>query len=251
MICLEEYNTLNTSTGIIECEIRLPCHHGVGSACIVNWLGANNNCPKCRATFFSAQPQPYFEHEITNDDRPYPAPTTPESPIGPPRGLARVWHARIHNLNGSSTFTSSGRPIDGLNANQRNISATELTRFFCTELNLPECATGLAESMAGLLANSTEGQGHSLRCIASVCIFMAAYVIRRPKNVSEISWVAGTGDEDIRNLYRRIYSVREGLIDLEDLERRGSGSTITALRAFGHIFWPSLEGVESGFLLGM
>ena len=25
MICLEDYNTLNTSTGVIECEVRLPC----------------------------------------------------------------------------------------------------------------------------------------------------------------------------------------------------------------------------------
>ena len=29
MICLEEYNTLNTLTGIIEAQIRLPCGHGV------------------------------------------------------------------------------------------------------------------------------------------------------------------------------------------------------------------------------
>ena len=70
MICLEDYNKLNTSTGIIESEVRLPCGHQVGSSCIVTWLQAHNSCPACRATFFPAQPRPYLEHGIMDGGMP-------------------------------------------------------------------------------------------------------------------------------------------------------------------------------------
>ena len=52
IICLEEYETLNPSTGNFERQIRLPCNHSIGSACLVTWLRTGNNCPVCRATFF-------------------------------------------------------------------------------------------------------------------------------------------------------------------------------------------------------
>ena len=64
VICLEPYNTLNSTTGIMEVEIRLSCGHTVGSACIVTWLRENNSCPLCRETFFPRQPRPYLEHGI-------------------------------------------------------------------------------------------------------------------------------------------------------------------------------------------
>ena len=64
MICLEDYNTLNTSTGVVEWEVALPCGHRVGSSCIVTWLQTNNNCPACRAMFFPKQPRPYLEDGI-------------------------------------------------------------------------------------------------------------------------------------------------------------------------------------------
>ncbi|KAL9068289.1 MAG: hypothetical protein Q9161_006315 [Pseudevernia consocians] len=67
MICLESYGTLNSSTGAVELQVRLPCDHLVGTFCIATWLRDNNNCPACRKTFFPAQPRPYLEHEIIND----------------------------------------------------------------------------------------------------------------------------------------------------------------------------------------
>ena len=69
VICLEPYNTLNTTTGIIEVEVRLSCGHTVGSACIVTWLRDNNSCPLCRETFFPRQPRPYLEHGVMDNGR--------------------------------------------------------------------------------------------------------------------------------------------------------------------------------------
>lgn len=85
MICLEDYNTLNTSTGVVEWEIRLPCGHGVGSSCIVAWLRTNNSCPACRATFFPQQPRPQLEHDIVGRASMAPAPALIRLPELPAR----------------------------------------------------------------------------------------------------------------------------------------------------------------------
>ena len=71
-ICYTEYGTLCEKTGTVEVAIRLPCKHIVGSRCIATWLdptgGASNSCPVCRHKFFPAQPRPYLEHGIIEDD---------------------------------------------------------------------------------------------------------------------------------------------------------------------------------------
>ena len=64
IICLQRTGTLSRETGVIECQLRLPCNHTVGSVCIVKWLQDNNTCPLCRQKFFPAQPRPYMEHPI-------------------------------------------------------------------------------------------------------------------------------------------------------------------------------------------
>ena len=58
----------SSETGVIESEIRLPCSHSVGSACIVTWLRTNNTCPLCRRVFFPAQTEPSHEGEDVPDE---------------------------------------------------------------------------------------------------------------------------------------------------------------------------------------
>ena len=62
--CHEEVGSLSSETGIIECLIRLPCNHLVGSHCIAIWLHDNNTCPVCRREFFPAQSGPHSIHNI-------------------------------------------------------------------------------------------------------------------------------------------------------------------------------------------
>ncbi|KAF6238947.1 hypothetical protein HO173_002819 [Letharia columbiana] len=72
IVCLTECGTLCDESGIVEWEMRLPCDHKVGSRCIATWLdptgAANNSCPVCRYVFFPAQPRPYLEHGIIEED---------------------------------------------------------------------------------------------------------------------------------------------------------------------------------------
>ena len=56
--------SLSSETGIIECLIRLPCSHLIGSHCIATWLHDNNTCPVCRRVFFPAQPRPHPGHGV-------------------------------------------------------------------------------------------------------------------------------------------------------------------------------------------
>lgn len=68
VICLEEISSLSTRTGVIECQIRLPCNHLVGSYCIATWLHDNNTCPVCRSALFPAQPRPHLEPGTVQGD---------------------------------------------------------------------------------------------------------------------------------------------------------------------------------------
>ena len=67
-ICLEGYGTISLENGTLEVEMRLPCNHTVGSACIAQWLKDRNSCPICRREFFPAQPRPYLEHGVMDSE---------------------------------------------------------------------------------------------------------------------------------------------------------------------------------------
>lgn len=73
-ICMEDYGTIPSASGIIERAVRLPCNHVVGSECISVWLTpthgqrGNNTCPVCRRVLFQIERVPtrtgpwYTEH---------------------------------------------------------------------------------------------------------------------------------------------------------------------------------------------
>ena len=74
MICRELYGTSTEAAedGAAESAVRLPCGHDIGAECIRKWLSddkeARNSCPACRMTFFPAQPRPYLEHGIYDEN---------------------------------------------------------------------------------------------------------------------------------------------------------------------------------------
>ena len=175
-ICLEGYGSLSRETGSIEIEIRLPCTHTVGSACIVTWLKTNNTCPICRHEFFPAQPRPYLEHGIMEDEE-----SDDEQEIQPDLSNFR-----------------------------------ELNEDFCVQLDLDMEITMLSESIVQRLTESPDwSSGHNVWCVVTLGIYIASYLTGEPRSPREISAITGVGADHIRRSFDYIYPDRESLADEE------------------------------------
>jgi transcription initiation factor TFIIB len=95
-------------------------------------------------------------------------------------------------------------------------NAKDLCIRYCTQLGLNQhmyvkVAQGLAEKV------STVGDlaGRSPLSVAAACIYMASYLLKKPKSPKEISNVAGVSDGTIRTAYKHLYMERERLIEPE------------------------------------
>ena len=95
-------------------------------------------------------------------------------------------------------------------------SAKELCLRYCSQLGLKsqqfvKVSQGLADKM------STVGDlaGRSPLSVAAACIYMASYLLGKPKTPKEISMVAGVSDGTIRTAYKYLYQERERLIEPE------------------------------------
>ena len=95
-------------------------------------------------------------------------------------------------------------------------SARELCTRYCSQLGLKsqqfvKVSSGLADKM------STVGDlaGRSPLSVAAACIYMASYLLGKPKTPKEISMVAGVSDGTIRTAYKYLYQERERLIEPE------------------------------------
>ncbi|CZS90795.1 probable transcription initiation factor IIB [Rhynchosporium agropyri] len=95
-------------------------------------------------------------------------------------------------------------------------NASELCMRYCSQLGLQrqsfvKVSQGLAEKM------STVGDlaGRSPLSVAAACIYMASYLLGRPKTPKEISSIAGVSDGTIRTAYKYLYQERERLIEPE------------------------------------
>lgn len=145
---------------------------------------------------------------------------------------------------GWSVRATGDRPGAHLSAFPENESASVFVAAIFAVLDLPPRVLGLAESMADGFASSPDGQAFSARCVAAVSIYMAAYNMRRSTGLTDIAWAAGTRMDDLVRVYKCMYPLREELVNMEDLERRGRGNSIRTLQAFERTIWPSLEEAE-------
>jgi transcription initiation factor TFIIB len=100
--------------------------------------------------------------------------------------------------------------------NTQSTSAKDLCLRYCSQLGLKsqqfvKVSQGLADKM------STVGDlaGRSPLSVAAACIYMASYLLGKPKTPKEISMVAGVSDGTIRTAYKYLYQERERLIEPE------------------------------------
>lgn len=177
-ICLEEYGLLCRENGTIEVEMRLPCRHTVGSACIAIWLKTNNTCPVCRHEFFPAQPRPFLEHGIMDDEE-------------------------------------DGQEDDEA-ANQSRF--TDLNHQYCEQLGLDIDVCLISEALLEQLEDSPRwATGHTTYCMNAVSIYIASHLTREPRSPREIAVATGVDADHIRFTYDQLYPDRARIVDADIL----------------------------------
>ncbi len=168
-ICLEEYGTLSRETGTMEVEILLPCKHTIGSACIATWLKTNNTCPVCRYEFFPAQPRPYLEHGIMDDEE--------------------------------------DEDVDQEDEDDQR-SIRQLSDL-CAQLGLDPDICLLTRFLVERLVESPNwNRGHTELCMVAVSIYIASHLTREPRSPREVAAVTGIPADHIRFTYDTIYPER-------------------------------------------
>lgn len=172
-ICLEEYGTLSRETGTIEIEIRLPCSHTIGSACVVTWLKTNNTCPICRHEFFPAQPRPYLEHGIIDDE------------------------------------DDDEQEVQSDLSNTRELNDDYCAHL---ELDVAISMISELISQR-LIESQYWSEGHTSWCIVAVSIYIASHLTGEPRSPREIATITGVETDHIRRTYDSIYPEREHLAD--------------------------------------
>ncbi len=173
-----------SGTGVIECEIRLPCSHRVGSACIARWLRTNNTCPVCRRVFY---PAVAGQLSIRDDQ----------------------WEEEnlIH---------------EGPAAEHVTDSAEHLARSLCEELDLTQDASDLACQMAGPLGDLYPSyHAHSPRNTVAATLYIVTHFKNEHRSLEEISRISGIRVEDIRRVYRYFWPIRDELIEQQLPELEG------------------------------
>lgn len=191
-VCLQVYGTL-TDTGAIECEVRLPCNHILGSMCPFTWLNSHNTCPFCRSEFFPAQPRPYLEHGIMGHE-------TPNLPV------ATEWPEILDHDEGY---------------------LLETVRHCCSTPYYNDAISSelfrMAEPMAKALRLRVQIDDFGLDTIAGTTVYITSHLLGHPRSPLEISEVVHVDERQIRSLYTHVYADREALIDSSMLELLGRG----------------------------
>ena len=191
---------MSSETGIIECSIRLPCDHLVGSHCLVTWFHHNNSCPICRREFFSAPLRPRLENETAGgfgDD---------DDERGDDDDNAA-----------SSALSSSDDSGEGDDSETRLDRLLRHTRVLSHQLHLVYAAEYLAQLIAQHMFHMEAllrwGPSHK----AAVSNFVAANLVHHHVALDQIDALTDTTQERLLDCYRMFYPRRETVIDGEVL----------------------------------
>ena len=178
--CHEEVGSLSSETGIIECLIRLPCSHLVGSHCIATWLHDNNTCPVCRREFFPSRSRPPFIHNII---------------------ISRVGDDDAGDVGGDQE------------ALQRLLQ--EIDRV-SRRLELNPAVSLLSKLIATLSFPLDALRGSSWRPRAAISVFAASHLLGRAVTTDRIAPAVGLTQRSIYETYGRFYPERRIVSDDRD-----------------------------------
>lgn len=221
MVCLERYGALNSSTGAVELPVRLPCNHLLGTICIARWLRENNSCPACRETFFPAQPRPYLEHGIMDDNdefrnRLISAVVSESTQTREDRTSAEHWQSFFEHQN-MNEFRSTRIERMG---SWDEADPLDFCQWFYLELHLELPVVVMARSITAPLSQRLQGEAHSPKCIAAISVYVAWHLSNQGDNdssfLTNLSRMSVSRDH-IRSTWASIYENRMELISQDVL----------------------------------
>lgn len=263
IICFTECGTLCPETGIVEWEIRLPCHHSIGSRCIAKWLDPTdgaNDCPLCRYIFFPAQPRPYLEHGVIEDeglDRLVSREEDNVEDIGRPNSSdysPTYWNQDlIYRARDIGGFDISGIVPTVLNhdlinreirameeagrrdANHHNApglqTVKDMCETYCRRITHSSRVTDISQHFAEKIFIACLLAGHSLPSIAAVSVYVSTHLTGMPRTPHSVSMTSGVDADVIKHLYGFVCParVRAELFDGEMLALIERGDLETVL----------------------
>lgn len=181
-------------TGVIECEIRLPCNskHTFGSACIATWLEQNNTCPMCRTELF-----PMSDYD-SDDDGPSPLHNDPLAPA------PRVRRTRLVDREAAEQHAAARRIETVRLGRAERISILVITHS--TTLNFHAAVTRCALTIADQLDRSHSLGDRSDSAMAAAAIYVASYLRRSPIALERICQLTDSTEGTVQAIYRRFYA---------------------------------------------
>lgn len=188
-VCLQRYGAL-TDTGAIECEIRLPCKHSLGSMCAFTLLKCNNAGPFCRKELYTTQIHPSLKNRIM-------------------RGTALIFESSNQDEQVSQIYR---RQCESFHTSL--ISTLELPS--CRSISPAVART--VHRMARRLETWGIFAGEAPSRLAAVCLYMASYINNEILPSEKIHQATGIGLEEVHSTYSRIYPGRARLIDMEIID---------------------------------
>lgn len=125
------------------------------------------------------------------------------------------------------------------NANRHNFSA--LTFRFCYNLHLDLSTAELARMIAGYGYPVNSLDRYSERELSAASVYMASYVRRAPKTLTEVAQLTGVGSDTIQALYTEIYRAQEGLKDADWHDIFGGPRHVTAVEMRRTLSYPPFK----------
>ena len=225
-ICLGDYGMLDSTTGFVELPIRLPgCKHLVGTACITKWFGEHNSCPACRKTFFPAQPRPYLEHGIFDEEEPEVIERVVSFSENPePR---RLLGDRIFSAISAARMERNSREILRIGEPSVEQNITEALKWICTQLELDHSNVLLAQGIMAPLSQRLQDEAHSPYRKAALSIYIVLYLCGNLDEASQFLTnlpCVFVDPDQVRSMWTIIYPHRMELITPEILREVAENS---------------------------
>jgi transcription initiation factor TFIIB len=131
-------------------------------------------------------------------------------------GGMSLWDSdSLHYTLDADTMIPGGAEAAETYASGTSTNPQQLCIRFCSKLGLPSTITAVSQQLAEKMSAVGALAGRSPLSAAAACIYMASYLMGRPRTAKEISIVAGVSDGTIRTAYKYLYNKKDELIDQE------------------------------------